>query len=288
MAGATHANVVYRCLVASYANIDTSRTSLCSLVSEKVSACFPAAAWNEGLECRVFSLSLTLVALRFGKANASISLLESRDWRRQAAEDHAGITFTLTHGWFATGGGSLTSSNNQNSSTRHQHASEQQLKSKQQRHGRMGKQAAHYTVVYQLSCLLAGDHRADEQQQKQAAHGNQEEAPATSVGNQAMAATPSTDYVTPYGHQEACHAMGQIAYPTIDPYYGSLYAAYGGQPMMHPPMVGMHAAAIPLPTDAIEEPVYVNAKQYNAILRRRQSRAKAESERKLIKGRKCS
>lgn len=133
---------------------------------------------------------------------------------------------------------------------------------------------------------VSGDHRADEQQQKQAAHGNQEEAPATSVGSQAMVATPSTDYVTPYGHQEACHAMGQIAYPSVDPYYGSLYAAYGGQPMMHPPMVGMHAAAIPLPTDAIEEPVYVNAKQYNAILRRRQSRAKAESERKLIKGRK--
>ncbi|VAI27190.1 unnamed protein product [Triticum turgidum subsp. durum] len=122
---------------------------------------------------------------------------------------------------------------------------------------------------------VSGDHRADEQQQKQAAQGNQEEAPATSIGSQAMVATPATDYVTPYGHQEACHAMGQI----VDPFYGSLYAAYGGQPMMH-------AAAIPLPTDAIEEPVYVNAKQYNAILRRRQSRAKAESERKLIKGRK--
>ncbi|PNT62333.1 hypothetical protein BRADI_4g01820v3 [Brachypodium distachyon] len=76
---------------------------------------------------------------------------------------------------------------------------------------------------------------------------------------------------------------GQIAYPSIDPYF---YGAYGGQPMMHPPLVGMHPAGLPLPTDAIEEPVYVNAKQYNAILRRRQSRAKAESERKLIKGRK--
>ncbi|CAL4890980.1 unnamed protein product [Urochloa decumbens] len=80
--------------------------------------------------------------------------------------------------------------------------------------------------------------------------------------------------------------QGQFTYPNIDPYYGSLYAAYGGQPMMHPPLVGMHPTGLPLPTDAIEEPVYVNAKQYNAILRRRQSRAKAESERKLIKGRK--
>ncbi|OEL27513.1 Nuclear transcription factor Y subunit A-7, partial [Dichanthelium oligosanthes] len=116
------------------------------------------------------------------------------------------------------------------------------------------------SVVHSVS-----DHRAEDQQQKQPEPEDQQEAPVTSSDSQPTA---------------------QYAYPNIDPYYGSLYAAYGGQPMMHPPLVGMHPTGLLLPTDAIEEPVYVNAKQYNAILRRRQSRAKAESERKLVKGRK--
>lgn len=89
---------------------------------------------------------------------------------------------------------------------------------------------------------------------------------------------------------------GQAGYPYPDPYYRSIFAPYETQPfppqpcpiqpMAHFQLMGTQQAGVPLPSDAVEEPVFVNAKQYHGILRRRQSRARAESENKMLKSRK--
>ncbi|XP_022723847.1 nuclear transcription factor Y subunit A-3-like isoform X2 [Durio zibethinus] len=66
---------------------------------------------------------------------------------------------------------------------------------------------------------------------------------------------------------------------------GVLAAAYGPQAMIdHPHMMAMVPARVPLPLQLTEdEPIYVNAKQYQAILRRRQYRSKLDAQNKLIK-----
>lgn len=96
-----------------------------------------------------------------------------------------------------------------------------------------------------------------------------------------------TEYLVPHAQLDFNHSIACAAYPYADPYFGGILAAYPAQAMIHPNMLGVQQARMPLPLDMTEEePVYVNAKQYHGILRRRQLRAKAESENKLIKTRK--
>ncbi|XP_077242270.1 nuclear factor Y, subunit A4 [Tasmannia lanceolata] len=105
--------------------------------------------------------------------------------------------------------------------------------------------------------------------------------------------SPSADHTVPTSCVQVGQTMAPTGYTYPDSYYGNIVATYGGnivatygaQAVIHPHLVGIQAG-VPLPSDAVEEPVYVNAKQYHGILRRRQSRAKAESENKLIKYRK--
>uniref|UniRef100_A0A0D6R5N6 Nuclear transcription factor Y subunit n=1 Tax=Araucaria cunninghamii TaxID=56994 RepID=A0A0D6R5N6_ARACU len=124
---------------------------------------------------------------------------------------------------------------------------------------------------------------SDEQHQQPVQQ--QQQVPSTGISP-----TPA-DFAMRQTHLELGHSGGdalwqaRAAFPYPDPYYGSYVAAYG--PQMIPHMLGVQQAGLPLPpSDTVEEPVYVNAKQYHGILRRRQSRAKAESENKLIKSRK--
>ncbi|KAL8232441.1 hypothetical protein R6Q57_002219 [Mikania cordata] len=112
----------------------------------------------------------------------------------------------------------------------------------------------------------------------QSAHGTHDEGSVGSaLPTQDHAFATQPDHKQPY----ACIPL---------PYIHGLYAPYGyGSQTMLPHFQGMNITStrVPLPRDFAQgEAIYVNAKQYNAILRRRQYRAKLEAQNKLLKPRK--
>lgn len=87
------------------------------------------------------------------------------------------------------------------------------------------------------------------------------------------------------------HSMAHAPYPYVDPIFAGPLVAYApqatNQPQMLPQMMGLASNRVALPPEIAQDgPIYVNAKQYHGILRRRQSRAKLEAQNKLIKSRK--
>ncbi|KAL4387281.1 hypothetical protein GQ457_09G005030 [Hibiscus cannabinus] len=103
---------------------------------------------------------------------------------------------------------------------------------------------------------------------------------ASSMGTQEYRLDPSqVDYNK---------SIAQIPLPYADLYFsGVVTSPYTPQAMILPRTMAMLPARVPLPLELTQdEPIYVNAKQYHAILRRRQYRAKLESQNKLIKNRK--
>ncbi|KAI4355490.1 hypothetical protein L6164_004258 [Bauhinia variegata] len=108
------------------------------------------------------------------------------------------------------------------------------------------------------------------------------------VGGLIKSSAENQDLAFPLSQLDHIKSIANTSFHQAEPYFGSfLAAAYGPQSNIHhAQLMGMAPLRVPLQLDFAEEPIYVNAKQYHAILRRRQYRAKLEAQKKLLKVRK--
>jgi nuclear transcription factor Y alpha len=99
-----------------------------------------------------------------------------------------------------------------------------------------------------------------------------------------------SDFVFPPSQVDYTHSVARVPFQYADPWFGGVLVAANGPQVMihqHAQMMGLTTTRVPLPSVITEdEPIFVNAKQYQAILRRRQYRARLEAQNKLIKERK--
>nr|CAD1832540.1 unnamed protein product [Ananas comosus var. bracteatus] len=123
-------------------------------------------------------------------------------------------------------------------------------------------------------------HSSGEQKDGSIGQENQLLPPASSV------LAPGLPEFVPQTQLELGQSIACAPFPYSDPYFTGVMTPYGTQALMQSQFIGMPHTRMPLRLEMAEEPVYVNAKQYHGILRRRQSRAKAELEKKVIKSRK--
>ncbi|RLN41143.1 nuclear transcription factor Y subunit A-1-like [Panicum miliaceum] len=129
---------------------------------------------------------------------------------------------------------------------------------------------------------------SDESSEDSRRSGEPKDGSAGQEKNHATSQMPAlmSEYLAPYSQLELNQSIGSTAFQYPDPYYAGMIPPYGTQAVAHYQLPGLSHSRMPLPLEVSEEPVYVNAKQYHGILRRRQSRAKAELEKKVVKTRK--
>ncbi|KAG9154963.1 hypothetical protein Leryth_012153 [Lithospermum erythrorhizon] len=97
----------------------------------------------------------------------------------------------------------------------------------------------------------------------------------------------SHDYTSLPLHFDYGQPIGPVPLTYPNNLYPGVLAAYGPHAMVHPQMMCMTSTRVPLPLDLPQhEPIFVNARQYHAIMRRRQYRAKLEAQNKVSKDRK--